>query len=103
MVARCSHAQHARLCHLALVSFRSGATRDFDAKERRHKQAARLFRQGKSQADALRELEVSRQIVDRWHAEWISGGTSALRAEPVVFPNSTGQTFARSSAGSDLR
>jgi transposase len=63
-----------------MVTVRSGATRDFDAMERRRKQAARLFRQGKNQADVARELEVSRQSVSRWHAEWTSGGTTALRS-----------------------
>jgi transposase len=66
--------------HLAMVTVRSGAARDFDAMERRRKQAARLFRQGTSQADVARELEVSRQSVSRWHAEWKSGGTTALRS-----------------------
>ena len=80
MVKCCAHVQHARLCHLAMVTVRSGTTRDFDAMERRRKQASRLFRQGNSQADVARELEVSRQSVSRWHAEWTSGGTSALRA-----------------------
>jgi transposase len=48
--------------------------------ERRRKQAGRLFGQGKSQADVARELAVSRQSVSRWHAEWQSGGSGALRA-----------------------
>ncbi len=56
-----------------------GARRDFEAMERRRKRAAQLFRQGKSQADVARELEVSRQSVSRWHADWLSGGTTALR------------------------
>jgi transposase len=80
MVGDCGHAHHARVIHVAMVTVRSGATRDFDAMERRRKQAARLFRQGRSQADVARELEVSRQSVSRWHAEWKSGGTTALRA-----------------------
>jgi transposase len=65
---------------LVVTTLRSGAPRDFDAMERRRKQAARLFRQGKSQADVARELEVSRQSVSRWHADWQSGGAGALRA-----------------------
>jgi len=62
------------------ATVRTGAPRDFDAMERRRKQAAKLFRRGKSQADVARELEVSRQSVSRWHADWTSGGTGALRA-----------------------
>ena len=80
MVRYCAHAHHARIFNLPMVTVRSGAARDFDAMERRRKQAARLFRQGTSQADVARELEVSRQSVSRWHAEWKSGGTTALRS-----------------------
>ena len=65
---------------LVMVTLRIGAPRDFDAMERRRKQAAKLFGQGKSQADVAHELEVSRQSVSRWHADWQSGGAGALRA-----------------------
>jgi transposase len=58
----------------------AGGPRDFKAMERRRKRAAQLFRQGKSQADVVRELEVSRQSVSRWHADWAAGGAEALRA-----------------------
>jgi transposase len=64
---------------LVLVMAASGARRDFEAMERRRKQAARLFGRGNSQAEVARELGVSRQSVSRWHAEWRAGGTSALR------------------------
>jgi len=52
--------------------------RDFEALEERRKRAARLFAKGRSQADVARELEVSRQSVSRWHAEWSAKGTRAL-------------------------
>jgi transposase len=52
--------------------------RDFEALEERRKKAARLFARGRSQADVARELEVSRQSVSRWYAEWSTNGTSAL-------------------------
>jgi transposase len=65
---------------LAVSTLRCGAARDFDAMERRRKQAAKLFRQGKSQSDVARQLEVSRQSVSRWYAEWKSGGAGALAA-----------------------
>src|SRR2546430_409487 len=43
--------------------------------------AARLFAAGKlSLAEIARELQVSRQSVSRWHAEWKKGGSHALRA-----------------------
>lgn len=63
---------------LVMATARSGASRDFEGMERRRKRAAQLFRQGRSQADVARELEVSRQSVNRWHADWLDGGTTAL-------------------------
>lgn len=62
-----------------VLSVHRGAPRDFEAMERRRKQAARLFRRGWSQADVARELGVSRQSVSRWHAEWSEGGAGALK------------------------
>jgi transposase len=64
---------------VVMATARIGATRDFDAMERRRKRAAELFRQGKTQADVVRELDVSRQSVSRWHADWKAGGATALR------------------------
>lgn len=61
------------------ATVRAGAPRDFEAMERRRKQAAELFRQGKSQADVARALEVSRQSVSRWYGDWSAGGVGALR------------------------
>ena len=46
---------------------------------RRRTRAAQLYRQGKTQAEVARELEVSRQSVSRWYADWKSGGVQALR------------------------
>lgn len=56
------------------------ARRDFEGMEQRRKRAARMFERGASQAEVARELEVSRQSVSRWYADWRSGGTKALRA-----------------------
>ena len=70
------------LCSLVvfvLSSLHAGASRDFAAMERRRKQAARMFKKGRSQAGVARELGVSRQSVSRWYAEWNAGGTEALR------------------------
>ncbi len=64
---------------LVMATVRTGAPRDFDAMERRRKQAAKMFNRGRSQADVARELEVSRQSVSRWHADWSAGGIGALR------------------------
>ena len=73
MVLLCS------LVVLVLSSVHAGPPRDFVAMERRRKQAARLFKKGRSQADVARELGVSRQSVSRWYAEWNASGTEALR------------------------
>jgi transposase len=54
--------------------------RDFEGMERRRKRAAAMFERGATQADVARELEVSRQSVSRWYAEWRAGGASALKA-----------------------
>ena len=55
--------------------------RDFRYMEQRRQRAARLFASGKvSLAEIARELQVSRQSVSRWYAEWKKGGSHALRA-----------------------
>lgn len=57
--------------------------RDFQALERRRKQAVRLFRKLKeSLASIARQLKVSRQSVTRWYHEWEQGGSQALNAAP---------------------
>ena len=55
--------------------------RDFRHLELRRQRAARLFAAGKlSLAEVARELQVSRQSVSRWYAQWKKGGSDALRA-----------------------
>jgi transposase len=56
------------------------ARRDFEGMEQRRKRAARMFARGATQADVAQELEVSRQSVSRWYADWQRGGTTALKA-----------------------
>ena len=56
----------------------TGARRDFDAMRRRRKQACKMFRRGKSQADVARELDVTRQSVSRWHAAWLKEGAAGV-------------------------
>src|SRR6266540_1391354 len=56
------------------------AGRDFEAMEQRRRRAAGMFGRGATQADVARELEVSRQSVSRWYADWQRGGTTALKA-----------------------
>jgi transposase len=62
-----------------LAATASGRRRDFEGMEQRRKRAARLFARGVNQADVARQLAVSRQSVSRWHADWLSGGTRALK------------------------
>lgn len=53
--------------------------RDFSRLQQRRLRAARLFAAGKLHLAAIaRELQVSRQSVTRWHAQWKRGGTAAL-------------------------
>ena len=63
-----------------LATAASGRRRDFEGMEQRRKRAARLFARGVPQAEVARQLEVSRQSVSRWHADWQTGGTTALKA-----------------------
>jgi transposase len=56
------------------------ARRDFEGMEKRRRRAARMFARGATQADVARELEVTRQSVSRWYADWRAGGSRALKA-----------------------
>lgn len=53
-----------------------------DILEERRRHAARLFANGRSQAEGARALGVSAQTASRWHARWQHGGIRALRASP---------------------
>lgn len=59
---------------------RSGRKRDFEALEKRRMKAAQLFGKGKSQAEVVRALGVSRQSVSRWYRSWQREGEPALKA-----------------------
>lgn len=52
---------------------------DYVTEQARRLKAGRLFAQDRSQADAARELGVSRQTASRWHHAWMTGGAEALR------------------------
>lgn len=55
--------------------------RDFNALERRRKQAARLFAKGETVlASVARQVKASRQSVCRWYHDWTKGGAKALKA-----------------------
>lgn len=56
-----------------------GDRRDFAALEERRMRASALFRQGKSQADVARILQVSRQSTSSWFALWKKQGRRGLR------------------------
>lgn len=53
--------------------------RDFTALEDRRMRAVALFRQGKSQAEVARMLQVSRQATSYWFALWKKQGRRGLR------------------------
>ena len=57
----------------------AGVRRDFAALERRRMEAARLLRQGFSQSEVARRLEVHRQSVSRWARELEQSGVRGLR------------------------
>ena len=59
---------------------RSRRRRDFKALEKRRLKAARLFAKGKSQAEVVRALGVSRQSVSRWYRAWRREGEPGLKA-----------------------
>jgi len=54
--------------------------RDFEALEKRRKDAARMFKAGTRQAEIARLLGVSRQSVSRWCKDWEKAGIKALKA-----------------------
>jgi transposase len=51
---------------------------DYVTEQQRRIGAAKLFRNGCSQAEVSRTLLVSRQTASRWYAAWKSGGRAAL-------------------------
>src|SRR6266852_1595004 len=57
----------------------AGVRRDFAALEARRMEAARLLRQGLSQSEVARELDVHRQSVSRWARELEQSGVRGLR------------------------
>jgi len=52
----------------------AGVRRDFEALEARRMEAARLLRQGVSQSEVARRLEVHRQSVIRWARQLAQSG-----------------------------
>jgi len=55
-----------------------GVRRDFEALEQRRMKAARLIRQGLSQSEVARRVNVHRQSVSRWAKELEESGTTGL-------------------------
>lgn len=53
--------------------------RDFAGMESRRMRAADLFRQGKSQAEVARILQVTRQSTSRWFEQWKHRGRQGLK------------------------
>lgn len=56
-----------------------GVRRDFEALEQRRMKAARLIRQGLSQSEVARRVNVHRQSVSRWAKELEATGTTGLK------------------------
>jgi transposase len=61
------------------MGFPAGMRRDFAALETRRLDAARLLKQGLSEADVARQGGVHRQSVNRWAKQLATGGRSALK------------------------
>jgi transposase len=57
----------------------AGVKRDFEALEKRRLEAARLLKQGWSQAEVAREVGVHRQSVSRWAKQLEAGGRKSLK------------------------
>jgi transposase len=57
----------------------AGVRRDFAALERRRMEAAQLLRQGLSQSEVARRVDVHRQSVNRWADELERSGVRGLR------------------------
>ena len=60
--------------------------RDFKALEQRRLKAVKLLKQGASQAEVARRLEVSRESVSRWAAEFEANGKGALKRKRLGRP-----------------
>lgn len=58
--------------------------RDFAGMKRRRLKAGRMYADGKTQADVVHRLKVSRQTASRWHSEWEKGGQPALEGSGRV-------------------
>jgi len=55
------------------------AHRDFVGLEQRRLKAARLFAEGRTQAEVARQLQVSSMTVSRWFRSWEAEGDQGLR------------------------
>ena len=66
------------------MGFPKGQKRDFDALQRRRRQAGRLFDQGWKPAAVAKRLGVSCQSACRWHAAWHKDGLAGLQQSPTA-------------------
>lgn len=61
------------------MGFPAGMRRDFGELEARRLHAARLLKQGVSEAEIARQVGVHRQSVNRWAKQLAAGGRTALK------------------------
>ena len=62
--------------------------RDHQRLERRRRRAAGMFERNLPLSEIGRQLEVSRQVVYRWHTAWEAGGEQALASKGPTGPKS---------------
>ena len=63
---------------MSLMSRHAASKRDFKQLEKRRMTAAKLLKQGLSQADVARRVKVSRESVRRWANQLASGDSTAV-------------------------
>src|SRR5688500_8860037 len=66
-------------CILLRMGHPAGIKRDFAALEQRRLRAAKLLKQGWTEAEVAREVGVHRQSVNRWKQTLDAEGTAALK------------------------
>ena len=74
-------AERVKIHAMPTVPRRPAAQRERDRLQARRLRAGELFTAGVHQAEVARQLGVSAQAVNVWHARWQAGGPEALRSK----------------------